>query len=267
MIKKKHIKKGFFSIILLNPMEVKMLKTIFAVLLFFICEAKNYQHYNHNPNLIRDKYGYGCYLDPCFTGKIDHSKIDVIVEIGSRDCIDAINLANFYQTNVISFECNPEAIAICKKNILGNPNIELVEKAVWNSSGTIPFYPTTNENLGASACFKFTNGPGRDVHPGINQTEITVTAIRMDEWLDERKMEKIDLLCMDTQGATLRILQSFGEKIRNVKYILTEGCIQLLYDGEDLIPEIISYLESKGFSLSAKSENYYFGDYLFVNNN
>jgi hypothetical protein len=80
-------------------------------------------------------------------------------------------------------------------------------------------------------------------------------------------MENIDLLCMDTQGATLRILQSFGEKIRNVKYILTEGCIQLLYDGEDLIPEIISYLENKGFELSAKQENIYFGDYLFINKN
>jgi hypothetical protein len=103
-----------------------MKKIVSALLLIFSCEAKNYKPYTQQNKLIVDKYGFGCYLDSIFIDKIDPNEIDTIVEIGSRDCVDAIRLANFYKTKVIAFECNPEAVAICKKNIFGNPNIELL---------------------------------------------------------------------------------------------------------------------------------------------
>ena len=67
----------------------------------------------------------------------------VIFDIGSRDCIQAIEFFNnFPNAKIYAFECNPNTIEICKNNIKPySDRITLIEGAVCDYDGNITFYP------------------------------------------------------------------------------------------------------------------------------
>ena len=56
----------------------------------------------------------GDYLNPEFTSLIDKEHIKTIVEVGSRDCLDAISLADYYEDS--SVFCFPVTIQM-EKNL------------------------------------------------------------------------------------------------------------------------------------------------------
>ena len=208
-------------------------------------------HTDTSHTLIRNPYGQGVYLDRAFTQHIHNDSIETILEIGSRDAIDALELSDYYRTHVYAFECNPEALKTCYHNIGNNPNVTLVPLACWDTSDKIPFYPVTASvdtqlpiNIGASSCLKI-NPDGID-HDSI-QAQTMVTAVRLEHWMEQEKLDRIDLLCLDVQGATLQVLSGLGEHIKRTKYIITEGYHQPGYLGEALAAEIAAYLRANGF--------------------
>ena len=96
------------------------------------------------------------YTHQQFTNCIKY-QIKKIIECGSRDCLDAIIMNEYYKPEIIySFECNPESILVCEKNIISYENIKLIKKAVSNNNGIIDFYATdmdksNDKNIGASS--------------------------------------------------------------------------------------------------------------------
>ncbi len=222
-------------------------------------------HYTDISNLKIDNYGFGCYLDKIFTDKIDRSQVNYILEIGSRDCVDALRLCQYYRSHVWAFECNPAAIPNCIDNIGNNPNVTLVPYAAWNENGTIPFYPIiTNiyNNIGASSCYKGQKGSS---HEFIPQSEITVDAIRVDDYLKSNNINRIDLVCIDAQGATYNIIEGMGDFLKDIKYIICEVSNRPIYDGEKLLPDIKSLMEQNGFALVVSPDpSSEWGDALFV---
>lgn len=206
--------------------------------------------------------GLGSYLHDVFTRYIDKSTVKTILELGSRDGLDAIEMSEYYDADVFAFECNPSAIEICKDNLHGHERVHLYEQAVWDEEGTISFYPVINGNTGASSCFV-----AIDDYPyetPYEQEEIVVPSIRLENWFEKEGCFP-ELICIDLQGAELRALKGMGEIPSSVKYIITEGQTKPMYEGVNLIPEIEEYLEEFGFSIRAdKLVNPYFGDFLFV---
>ena len=205
----------------------------------------------------------GAYLQDVFTRYIDETKVNTILELGSRDALDAVELSDYYNADVYSFECNPSAIEICKGTIGDHKRVHLVEKAVWDEEGTISFYPVINGNTGASSCFVAIDDYKYETY---EQNEVLVPAIRLEGWFAETGVSP-DLICIDLQGAELRALKGMGEIPASVKYIITEGQTKPMYAGVNLIPEIEDYLEDFGFSIrEERLINPYFGDFLFVRN-
>jgi len=203
----------------------------------------------------------GAYLQDVFTRYIDETKVNTILELGSRDALDAVELSDHYNADVYSFECNPSAIEICKGTIGDHKRVHLIEKAVWDEEGTISFYPVINGNTGASSCFVAIDDYKYETY---EQDEVLVPAIRLEGWFAETGVSP-DLICIDLQGAELRALKGMGEIPASVKYIITEGQTKPIYEGVNLIPEIEDYLEDFGFSIRAECLiNPYFGDFLFV---
>lgn len=75
----------------------------------------------------------------------------------------------------------------------------------------------------ASSLFLFDpNGQGQDIQ---KQGEITVKAVRLDEWKDEKKIENVDLVCIDAQRATLEIVQGIEKYLPKVKYTIAKRSI------------------------------------------
>lgn len=194
-----------------------------------------------------------------FNNYIDKN-IKIIFELGSRDLDDAIKLINYYNQAIChSFECNPDCLVECKKRISTLSDDEkkrlfLTEKAISITNGPITFYPIDLKkmnNMGASSLLEldFTkrNRNDTDYNRGSVQNKINVDGTRLDNYMKENNIEIIDLLCIDLQGYELNALKSLGEKIKNVKYIITECSIESTYKNGANFVELNGYLEKYGF--------------------
>lgn len=183
---------------------------------------------------------------------INKSFIKHIFEIGSRDCIDANDLATYFNCNVTAFECNPDGIIECKKNI-NTDRVTLIESAVSNVDGIVKFYPfdvTKYNNIGASSLFEIdfiTNRATTDPDYGKRdiQSEIDVRSVRLDTFLQTNTSP--DLICMDVQESELLVLEGLGERLKDVKYIITEASLTPTYKGGCDFFKLDSYLKSQGF--------------------
>jgi len=189
------------------------------------------------------------YLNKRFLCRINKDRVRVIAECGSRDGLDAIALYKYYYpAKVYVFECNPEAIPLCRKNLKGYPDIELVEKAVYDRNGMVDFYATDMErsvdkNIGASSLLWH-----RDNEVEFFQKKIQVEAIRLDTFMQQEGLNKIDLICMDLQGAELSALDGMGTKISKTSYIITEIVFEHFYKGDYLFGDVRKYMLNKEFN-------------------
>tara|TARA_R110002050_G_scaffold7274_4_gene28448 strand:+ start:3748 stop:4380 length:633 start_codon:yes stop_codon:yes gene_type:complete len=195
------------------------------------------------------------------------NKVDVktILELGTRYGVDTIYLQSFFNADVVSFECNPEALNHCRKLLSENQNIKLVEKAVWSENKTMKFYPVTNGNIGASSAFKANS---KYPYEQYEQSIVEVDAVRLDDWWKDNQTENIDLICMDIQGSELEALKGMGDLLKNVKYIITECQYKRLYKDTPLVDDLDEYLSSFGFVCrEIQDANDWFGDAIFINVN
>lgn len=207
----------------------------------------------------------GSYLE--FKKKININDIKTIFELGSRDLVDANALSNYFNTaKVYAFECNPDCLEECKKNLIkfNNKNINLIEKAVSLLNGEVIFYPfdlNKYNNMGSSSMFKIDFSKRNKTDPDYNrenpQFEIKVDGIRLDTFIEENKISNIDLICIDLQGYELNSLKSLGTQLYNVKYIITECSINSTYIGGSTFKELNDYLETFNFKYVSSNK---FGD-------
>ena len=101
--------------------------------------------------------------------------------------------------------------------------------------------------------------------------------------MEEMKLEKIDLLCMDTQGSELSILKGLKHRLDDISYIILEipsvkmdtsyfkipKGLDSVYNGAGSSKEIISYLHKHNFEeVERRKENDLEDNVLFkkVNN-
>jgi FkbM family methyltransferase len=207
------------------------------------------------------------YINEKFTQHIK-SKINTIVECGSRDGLDALVMLEYYKPNrIYSFECNPESIINCNLNLLSCEKITLIPKAVSNINGVIDFYATdmdlsTDKNIGASSALYHL-----DNKKDFFQKKISVDAVKLSSFIEEHNLTSIDLLCLDLQGYEKFAIEGLEKEIDKVNYIISEVSFKSYYDGDILFDEYVRLLASKGFTLKETLNYGGFGDALFINNN
>ena len=173
--------------------------------------------------------------------------IKIIFELGSK-LLDAKTLVSFYADSVCPRLNVIQILYINVKKFRKlyktqkKEKIILIEKAVSINNGKITFRPfdlSKYDNMGASSIFEidFSNRSKNDgdYNRGSVQTIIEVDGIRLDTYMEDEKISRIDLLCIDLQGYELLALKSLGEKIKNVKYIITECSIQSTYKGVQIL--------------------------------
>jgi FkbM family methyltransferase len=184
----------------------------------------------------------------------DFNKKMVILDIGSRDCVQSIEFTKYFPNSTIyAFECNPNTLDICKSNIKNYNNIKLIEGAINDYNGECKFYPINKDktittwqdgNPGASSLFIAT---GNYPHETYFQDEITINCHRVDTVLKNEKIDKVDLIWMDLQGAELLALNSMGSILHTVDYIHTEVSYQKIYNDQVLFPELNNFLIDNNF--------------------
>lgn len=195
-----------------------------------------------------------------FYSYVKKEHVKVMLELGSRDLDEAIDLLKYFDNSIIySFECNPECLVECDKRLaILNDDFKkrllLIRKAVSITDGNINFYPfdpTKDTNLGASSLLKIDYSllaPWENEYNRPNpQCQIIVEGIRLDTFMDKSKITDIDLICIDLQGYELNALKSLGKYLHNVKYIITECNIQSLYTEGASFKDLDEYLKTFNF--------------------
>lgn len=199
-------------------------------------------------------------------------EVKTVIEAGACDCADSLVMSITYpKATIYAFECNPETLPICRTRT--NERIILTENAVSDIDGEITFYPidtkltvTThqNGNPGASSMFKAGNYP---IEKYV-QKEIKVQSTRLDTFMDSKKIDAVDLLWLDAQGAELKILKGLGDRLKDVKVIKTEVLFKEQYLNAPLFEEVETWLDENGFRFVRFLDKFeWFGDAVFINKN
>jgi FkbM family methyltransferase len=184
----------------------------------------------------------------------DPRLIHFIVELGARDCKETLCFEeNYSSANILTFECNPSSLPICRERVSGKPRITLYEKAVSETNGKIKFYPIDPEktettwpdgNPGASSMFR---ASGKYPIENYVQSEIEVDSVRLDTILELYNHSIVDLLWMDLQGAELLALKGLGNRLKDVKVVHTEAEFMEIYNGQPLFKDIERFMLKNNF--------------------
>lgn len=178
-----------------------------------------------------------------------------IVEVGSRNALDAISLSRYFGCPVLSFEADPRQFEGYQANVASSgADVTMRSEALTDSDGPMLFWqvqPELYANDGVSSLLEidFTTRQASDVerfHTPI-QRPITVQAAR---W-DSLKIESPSLLVMDVEGAELRVLRGFGSDLKDVNYVALEVFPFPTHKGGCSFHQVDKYLQDIGFKFVA----------------
>ncbi len=145
--------------------------------------------------------------------------------------------------------------------------------AVSEKSGTADFF-IMESDVGSSLLEPLSGQPSQWLTP--SRKEIVKTK-RLDEFIEEEGINKINLLKCDAQGHDLGVLLSSGNYLdpNFIDSVLVEINFATFYKGQDKVGDIINKMGEKGFRLAwlyphrAHDEWLWWADALFlpINNN
>lgn len=154
------------------------------------------------------------YIHPNFVKHITQP-IKTVVELGCNDYVYTYDLLREYNPEVLyAFEAHPDCVQYCLGNTTDD-RIKLVPQAVAEHNGYVDFYGF-GEMTGCGSLFK-------RIHLREYQDpKVQIPCTRLDTFFSSVPDFKIDLLCMDIQGAELMALRSLGKLLESVSYIMLE---------------------------------------------
>ncbi len=188
---------------------------------------------------------------------IDKTYNYIIFDIGSRDCEQSIEFYKMFpNAQIYAFECNPNTLELCKKNIENyKDRITLIEGAVCDYDGSIKFYPINQQktitswkdgNPGASSIFK---SNGTYTIEKYIQDEIVTNCHRLDSVMEKYNIPRVDIIWMDLQGAELLALKGLGRYMNDLKFLHTEVSYKEMYSGQVMYKELNDFVLSYDFDI------------------
>lgn len=155
----------------------------------------------------------------------------LIIDCGANIGMSVIYFKTIYpDARIIAFEADKHIFEVLKSNIekYELTNVELVNKACWNSETTLRFF-----SEGADG--------GRMAEESETEKIITVDTIRLKRYLKE----KIDFLKIDIEGAEIEVLPDIQNELKNVENIFVE--YHSFVGKQQRLPEILEILKNAGF--------------------
>lgn len=164
-----------------------------------------------------------------------------VVELGSRDGHDAAKMEEIFQAErVIAIEANP----YCAREINRNyPEFEVVNVAIAQQTGRVKFYAVKPEYgeviLGQSSLLY------KDAYREI-ANEILIPAYTMDDFVESLKIDEIECMKIDVEGATYEVLEGFT-KIRMTRLFHIESEHKEFWEGQKLYDDTARFMEDAGY--------------------
>lgn len=201
-------------------------------------------------------------------------RISTIFEVGAADGRDSIAYAGLFpNADVYAFEPIPESFAKVADLAAAQPRLKPVECAMSDAPGTATFHICAFED--ASSLLKpRATGASFDAYQEEMRT-ISVAVNTLDIFCRDHKIDHIDLLKMDAQGAENRILRGASDLLARgaIDVIYTEIQFIESYEGAGLFGEMFDLLRKNDFYLHNLYDLHHnhrgeicWGDAIFVHN-
>ena len=170
---------------------------------------------------------------------------------GDDDLIDACRR---FGHHLYMFEPNPKRAAELDRKSAGAPTIRVIAKAVSIRNGSATFHIAGHDDCSSLQDFDANANIAwvHQWHPYKHfemVDDIEVEVIRLDTFLDQNGIAQVDRLEIDAQGEDLRVVESLGARIADVKKIQIDVNIHAspLYRDSFTKEQAIAFFTSQGF--------------------
>ena len=176
---------------------------------------------------------------------------EIIFDVGAHQGETALIYHGLFpKSKIYSFEPFNESFNILNDIAQNRPRIIPINLGLSNKKGTLDF--NVNQGSPTNSIFKFSNQASQTW--GISLQNKSLTKIKfttLDEFCLKNKIEKIDLLKVDVQGAEYLVLMGSEDFIKKklIKSILIEIIIGDTYENQKSIGYYLNYMEKYDYKL------------------
>ncbi len=183
------------------------------------------------------------------------------MHVGAHDAEEQLPYERMMQGKIIWVEAQPLK-TVNLINRLDEKRHLVISAAVWDAEGVkMELIQTTNTQSTSLLELK----SHKEFYPDIVEAERFEISTSVLKNIIPKEFQP-DFMNLDIQGAELRALKGYGERIRELKWIYTEVNKVELYEGCALVSEIDDYLDFFGFKRVTTRwwRNHGWGDALYV---
>lgn len=200
-----------------------------------------------------------------------------ILDIGGCEGEESIRYSRIFPFACIYvFEPLPKNQQLVVENIdKYQPNkIELVPMAASDEDGSTQFFVSSGHpDPNAEYDWDFGNKSSSLLAPQENNNpswlqfneKIEVQTISLNTFLSNNKINEVDFVHMDVQGAELKVLSGAKEYIQNIKAIWLEVADVEIYKGQPLRTDVEVFMIKNGFYLVKSEMHGSSGDQFYLN--
>lgn len=203
-----------------------------------------------------------------------------ILDIGGCEGEESIRYSRIFPfSSIYIFEPLPENQKLVTENIIKykTKNVELIPMAVSEVEGISQFHVSSGhpKNQSNNLDWDFGNKSSSLLSPEKNNIaswlifdkKINVQTITLDSFLSQNKINEIDFVHMDVQGAELKVLMGANNHIKNIKTIWLEVANIEIYKNQPLRVDIENYMKMNDFYMVKSNIEGGFGDQFYINKN
>jgi len=186
-----------------------------------------------------------------FYKKAKEIKPDVFCEIGAYEASASKELSDIENISIFAYEAN-KYIYEMYRNDKGLKNVNYKNLAISNTIGKVNFYIMKDYvKSGANSLLK----RNTETYSNLEYELTEVDSFTLDS-LHSKDKEKSYVIWIDVEGCGLQVLEGSKEILKNTKLILIEVENIQHWEDQKMDKEIISFLESYGFKIVARDQEY-----------
>lgn len=185
-----------------------------------------------------------------------------IIHVGAHDAEEHAAYSEHGWRPVVWVEMLHKKYVALKERFAGDEFNQVYHAACWDINGVTP-RPYIASNFQSSSLLKPKLHSSE--YPEITFAEgPDIVTSRVDRILPARST--FDFINLDVQGAELRVLKGFGDRLNHARWLYLEVNIAELYSGSVLLPQLDAFLTEHGFSRVALrlADNPSWGDALYM---